>query len=79
VTVLAYWAKRTVPGLLKGACVLGLVALALVVTSVLLPRPLFVILAMSVGHGVGAAALACYVLAVILDSGQRTRAPDSKP
>lgn len=59
-------------GLVKVACVLSLLALGLICISVLFPRPLPVILAMSLGHVVGGAAFACYLLAVILDATRRS-------
>ena len=40
------------------ACALGLVALAMMCVSILFPRPLPVILAMSLGHVIGGAAFA---------------------
>ena len=69
---------RSVPGLIKVACILALLALALVCYSVLVPRPLPVILAMSVGHVIGGSAFACYLLAVILDAAS-PKAPSGTP
>jgi hypothetical protein len=63
--------RRSVPELVRVACLLALLALGLVCWSVLQPRPIPVILAMSVGHVIGGAAFACYLLAVILDAVQR--------
>jgi len=63
--------QRSVPELVRVACLLALLALALVCWSILDPRPIPVILAMSVGHLVGGAAFACYLLAVILDAVRR--------
>ncbi|MEP7051295.1 MAG: hypothetical protein ABJB12_13125 [Pseudomonadota bacterium] len=63
--------RRSVPELVRVACVLALLALGLVCWSVLQPRPIPVILAMSAGHVIGGAAFACYLLAVILDAVQR--------
>ena len=60
-----------VPQLVRFSCVLALVALSLVCWSVLQPRPVPVILAMSAGHAIGGSAFACYVLAVILDAVRR--------
>jgi hypothetical protein len=60
-----------VAGLTRIACVLSLLALALICCAVLFPLPLPVILAMSLGHVVGGAAFACYLLAVILDATRR--------
>lgn len=59
------------------AAVLALSGLALMAYSILFPRPLAVILAMSVGHGIGIAAFLCYLLAVILDVARSTPPPDS--
>jgi hypothetical protein len=64
--------SRLIASLVRVACVLALLALGLICCSVLFPRPLPVILAMSLGHVVGGAAFACYLLAVILDATRRT-------
>ena len=69
--------RRSVPELVRVACVLALLALALVCWSVLQPRPIPVILAMSAGHAIGGTAFACYLLAVILDGVQRTPPVDA--
>lgn len=69
---------RSVPALIKLACILALLALALVCYSVLVPRPLPVILAMSAGHVIGGSAFACYLLAVTLDA-VRAEPPVSDP
>lgn len=66
--------RRSVNELTRAACVLALVALAIMVASVVYPKPLVVILAMSVGHGIGAAALGCYVLAVIVEASRSSAA-----
>ena len=58
---------RSVAHLTRLAAVLALVALAAIVISVLFPRPLPVIFAMSAGHVIGGTAFACYLLAVLLD------------
>jgi len=63
--------QRGVPALIRLACVLALLALGLMCWSVLNPRPLPVIFAMSLGHAVGGTAFVCYLLAVVLDAGQR--------
>lgn len=68
----AWLVQRGVPALVRLACVLALLALALMCWSVLNPRPLPVIFAMSLGHAVGGTAFVCYLLAVVLDAGQRT-------
>ena len=71
-------AQRSVPGLMKAACILALLALALMCGSVLYPKPLSIITAMSIGHVIGVAALACYLLGVLLDATQRPASPESK-
>lgn len=44
-----------------------LVSLGLMVVSILLPNPLFLVIAMSVGQGIGTLSLALYLLAIVLD------------
>jgi hypothetical protein len=44
-----------------------LAALALMVVSILLPNPFLLVLAMSVGQGLGTLSLALYLLAIVLD------------
>jgi hypothetical protein len=58
---------RSVERLTRVAAVLALMALGIIVFSVLFPRPLPVIFAMSAGHAIGGLAFACYLLAVLLD------------
>jgi hypothetical protein len=79
VTLLARILSRSVPELVRLACVLALLALGLVCWSVLQPRPVPVILAMSAGHAVGASAFACYLLAVILDAVQHPPPAEQTP
>jgi hypothetical protein len=56
------------PGkLVRAAAVLALVGLALFVWSVLDPRPVPVVVAMSVGQGIGTLSFLLYLLAVYLD------------
>jgi len=57
--------------LVDAACVLGLCALACFVLSVLVPKPLTIVGAMSVGHVIGGLAFATYLLAVIADLARR--------
>ena len=64
---------RSVARLTTLAAVLALVALAIMVVSVIFPRPLVVILAMSGGHALGGAAFVCYLLAELNDV---ARTPD---
>jgi len=70
-------ARASVPKLVRAACVLSLVALTMMVYSVISPRPLPVILAMSLGHAIGALAFGCYLVAVLIDLSNRRR--DSTP
>ncbi len=50
---------------LSAAATLG--AVGLMVLSVLSPKPIFLVLAMSVGQGLGTISLASYLLAIALD------------
>ena len=73
--------KRSVPALIRLACVIALLGLATFAVSLLYPRPLVVIVAMSVGHVIGAVAVVLYGLAVVLDtigSGRSTPANRSE-
>ena len=63
-----HWSVRWLTRL---ACLLALLGLAVMCFSVLVPRPLPVIFAMSGGHAIGGAAFACYLLAVLLDLARR--------
>lgn len=67
-TLYRRFSSSSVTGLIRLACCLVLLALACVCYSVLVPRPLPVIFAMSVGHGLGLLAFACYLLAVVVDA-----------
>lgn len=58
--------------LLRAACWLSLLGLAVMAISIVFPRPLAVIGAMSAGHAIGALALGCYLAAVIADVNRRT-------
>lgn len=59
---------RSVTHLTRLAGGLTLVALAIMVYSVLVPRALPVMFAMSVGHLVGFAGFGCFFLAVVIDA-----------
>lgn len=59
--------RPSTPFLLRLAGVLTLVGLSLFVWAVLDPRPAPVLLAMSIGQGLGALAFAAYLLVVVLD------------
>ena len=58
---------RQYPRVLAGACVLALVALALMVWSVLEPTPLPVLVAMSVGQVLGTISLVMFGAVVVAD------------
>jgi hypothetical protein len=64
---------HSVDNLLRLACVLALVGLAVMVLSIVYPAPLMVIFAMSGGHAIGGAAIASYFVAVLLDVSRSTR------
>ncbi|HVY25385.1 MAG TPA: hypothetical protein VHB79_02495 [Polyangiaceae bacterium] len=60
--------ERSVTTLLRAACLFALVGLAVMCSSLVWPKALPVIFAMSVGHAIGASAFACFVVAVIIDA-----------
>lgn len=73
-TVRALWlrvARRSVTELTRIACVLALLGLLVMVYPLLFPGALTVVLSMGLGHTLGIAAFACYLLAVIVDLAQR--------
>ncbi len=45
----------------------ALASLALMVLSILSPKPLLLVMAMSIGQGLGTISLALYLLAIVLD------------
>jgi peptidoglycan/LPS O-acetylase OafA/YrhL len=53
--------------ILQAACVLALVALAMIAWSLFDPRPIPVILAMSVGQGLGTASFAAFLWVVVVE------------
>jgi hypothetical protein len=59
--------------LMTSACLLALVALSLVVWSLLDPRPIPVIVAMSVGQALGTVSFAAFLLVVAGDLRSRYR------
>ena len=61
-------------GVLRAACVLALAALALMVWSVVDPRPLLVVGAMSVGQGLGTLSFGAFLWVVARDLRSRGRA-----
>lgn len=73
-TVRALWlrvARRSVTELTRIACVVALLGLLVMVYPLLFPGALTVVLSMGLGHTLGIAAFACYLLAVIVDLAQR--------
>ncbi len=66
--------------LTRTACVFALLGLALMSYSIIDPRAVPVITAMSLGHAFGISAFACYLFAIVLDirGVDRARAPSSK-
>lgn len=59
--------KRSVPALLRLACIVALVGLGFFAFSMLYPRPLVIIFSMSIGHMIGMLAVALYLLAIVVD------------
>jgi len=59
--------KRSVLSVIRLACWVALVGLAVMVASILYPAPLPVIFAMSVGQVIGIAAFLCYLLSILMD------------
>ena len=53
--------------LVKAACVIGLLAIAQMVLSIIVPSALPVIAAMSAGQAMGVVAFLCYLLAVVTE------------
>jgi hypothetical protein len=67
---------HSVENLTRLACIVGLVALAIMAASILHPGPVLIIFATSVGQVIGGFAVLCYGLAVIMDvKRRRTIAP----
>jgi hypothetical protein len=60
--------------LTRAACICALIGLGLMSYSIIDPRAIPVITAMSVGHVFGISAFACYLLAIVLDIRNRSRA-----
>lgn len=63
--------SRSVPQLVRVACVLAIAGLLVMVYPLLFPGALGIILSMGVGHMLGIAAASLYVLAVVLDMARR--------
>ncbi len=69
--LVALVAARSVPGLTRVACVLALLGLSVMIYPLLFPSAIAVVLSMAVGHVLGIAAFAAYLLAVIFDLAAR--------
>lgn len=70
--------KWSVVGLIRLACWIALVGLAVMALSIIYPAPLAVIFAMSVGQVIGIIAFLCYLLSVLMDVVRGTNhAPDA--
>lgn len=74
------WPRLSSEKLLRVACVLGLVALPLMVWSIFDPRVWPVLVALSVGQIVGTTSFALFLVVVVrdLDLVKRLRAPRSR-
>lgn len=74
-------AHHSATALTRLAGVLTLFALGIMVYSVLVPRPLSIVLAMSVGQAVGGTSFVCFFLAVVIDAAKskRTSIPPPAP
>jgi hypothetical protein len=70
---LAQLLQSSVTRLLRVAAMVALLGLAVMCASLIWPRALPVIFAMSVGHGIGLVALGCYGLAILIDARRRDR------
>jgi hypothetical protein len=64
---------------INAACVLSLVGLACMVVSVILPWPIPVVFAMSVGQLIGILGFASYAVAVVFEALLQRRAGSSHP
>jgi hypothetical protein len=65
--------------LLQAACVLALVALGLIVWSLLDPRPLPVVAAMSVAQGLGTLSFVAFLAVVVADLRRGQALEDREP
>jgi hypothetical protein len=57
-------------GMVRVACWIALVGLAVLCASIVYPAPLLIIFAMSGGQVIGIVAFLCYLLAVLMDVGR---------
>ncbi len=66
------------PRLMKYACVLALLALGLIVWGVVDPRPIPVIVAMSVGQVIGTLSFVVFLVVVVTDVRSRYKPVETK-
>jgi hypothetical protein len=66
--LLTRFLERSVPSLIRLACIMALAGLLALVLTVVWPKPLMVVVVMGVGHVFGAAAFLCYLAAVVVDN-----------
>jgi hypothetical protein len=59
--------KQSIVSLVRLACWVALVGLAVMAASIIKPAPLIVIFAMSVGQVIGIVAFLCFLLSILLD------------
>jgi hypothetical protein len=71
-------AHRSAGHLTRVAAVVALLGLAIMAYSTVVPRPLPVILAMSLGHVLGAVAVLFYVLAILLQMARKYPAVEAE-
>ncbi|MEI9935772.1 MAG: hypothetical protein WDO69_00975 [Pseudomonadota bacterium] len=77
-TLIGRLRKRSVISLVRLACWIALVGLAVMAASILDPAPLTVIFAMSIGQVIGIVAFLCYLLSILMDVVRGTdHAPDA--
>jgi hypothetical protein len=70
--------KYSVVSLVRLACWIALVGLAVMAASIVNPAPLTVIFAMSIGQVIGIVAFLCYLLSILMDVVRGTdHAPDA--
>ena len=72
-TLLARILHGSVTKLIHAACYLALIGLAVMCYSAISPGALPVIGAMTIGHGIGIGALACYLMAILIDEARQPR------
>jgi len=59
--------KHSIVSLVRLACWVALVGLAVMAASIVKPAPLIVIFAMSVGQVIGIVAFLCFLLSILMD------------